>query len=733
MRQYDSVRAWHIFGCFLLAAAPVAASRIPGGPQSAKALAADCYGEIEVVDVTAIDVSLDKHGVPTIGCMDGTACDQGAAYDDSCVFRVALCANQSNVDGCTPPTSLQSFRATGKVKGLKGSQGRIAFAGGPLTEGCGPFLDIVIPVKDGKGGRGARRAILKLSAKAPRGVTPRTDRDTIVLSCEPIPPGVCVDSAKCDDGNLCTADVCTDGVCSNPVNVDCSTPPDACSFAGDCDPATGQCIYPPAAAETICGDCKACDGAGTCVDNLPVCEPGGCGLRTIEGCSVGTACFCSECSTCVGGTCQPESTGTPCSNGVCIEGACVTQCEGDDGSTCSDNKCETYLCEQGRCVFQGPVVCPLPSDVPDCYGPSFCNADTGSCDRTYEGDNTVCGAATTTGNGSICCGGECVPSNEENCGVCGNACVDDPACVKGSCTCTASFLTDNANCGTCGNACVNSICFQGECLDGCVIDGHFYLDGEPDLANECQICKTAASRTSWTALHTDLGNIHFCNAGGCRQSQCYKGRCGCGTDPTCAILVPENSTGGCVSTPCADVACVNNACVYTPKNENQECDTAFDPRARVTRGYGSSNCVGQFGTCESGICDAGAANDGGFCLVEDYADAEVCQEPFGTCFGGECTSPRWTCYPLPDYCPQRNPICSPNPGCAPQSPPELCNPVVTCVAEAPPPLSGTISCGNPFDPEREKCCDGQVCVCPPTAGTTCFALECWSPEDLDNL
>ena len=36
--------------------------------------------------------------------------------------------------------------------------------------------------------RTARRAILKLSAKAPSGVTPRTDKDTIVLSCEPIPP-----------------------------------------------------------------------------------------------------------------------------------------------------------------------------------------------------------------------------------------------------------------------------------------------------------------------------------------------------------------------------------------------------------------------------------------------------------------------------------------------------------------------------------------------------------------
>ena len=44
----------------------------------------------------------------------------------------------------------------------------------------------------------------------------------------------------------------------------------------------------------------------------------------------------------------------------------------------------------------------------------------------------------------------------------------------------------------------------------------------------------------------------------------------------------------------------------------------------------------------------------------------------------------------------------------------------------PPPPSGTIACGSIIHPEAQKCCDGQACVCPPTAGTTCFALECRS-------
>jgi hypothetical protein len=204
------------------------------------------------------------------------------------------------------------------------------------------------------------------------------------------------------------------------------------------------------------------------------------------------------------------------------------------------------------------------------------------------------------------------------------------------------------------------------------------------------------------------------------------------------VLVPENSTAGCVSTPCADSVCENNACVYHAKNESQSCNTAFDPRSRITRGYGSSTCLSQFGTCGSGICAPSATNDGGFCLVPDYADAEVCQEAVGTCAAGECISPRYTCYSLPAYCNQTvTAACSPNSSCGPLGgnplPPDQCAPIVTCAPVGPPPLSGTIECGTIIDQQSSKCCGGQVCVCPPTAGTVCFALECWSLEDLSNL
>jgi hypothetical protein len=109
------------------------------------------------------------------------------------------------------------------------------------------------------------------------------------------PSGVtCVSAAECDDGNVCTTDVCGDaGVCEHPAIAGCLP----CSTAADCDDGN------PCTVET-------CGGLGTC-SIVPGNEGGAC--------DDGMACTADACS---GGSCVSVE---DCRNGFfCdIAGACT--------------------------------------------------------------------------------------------------------------------------------------------------------------------------------------------------------------------------------------------------------------------------------------------------------------------------------------------------------------------------------------------------------------------------
>jgi hypothetical protein len=167
-----------------LIARPAVADLVPGGPT--KAAAADCYAELDVPALSSMTVTLNAKGVPTINCMDGTDCDQDGVIDGKCVIAMGTCINQNNVDGCTPPASLDSLKGKGKAKGQKG---KIDVNVEQLLEGsaCGAFVNLTIPLgKKNKDGKGK----ITLQAKAPKGTKPRKDKDKYTFLCQfnPEPP-----------------------------------------------------------------------------------------------------------------------------------------------------------------------------------------------------------------------------------------------------------------------------------------------------------------------------------------------------------------------------------------------------------------------------------------------------------------------------------------------------------------------------------------------------------------
>ena len=106
--------------------------------------------------------------------------------------------------------------------------------------------------------------------------------------------GACTNPARddgtgCNDGNACTqTDACQSGFCIGADPVGCVAQ-DPCHVAGTCNPATGACTNPVAAAGTPCDNGVFCDGLDQCSGGL--CVP-----RGVAPCGDGDKCTTDTCN-----------------------------------------------------------------------------------------------------------------------------------------------------------------------------------------------------------------------------------------------------------------------------------------------------------------------------------------------------------------------------------------------------------------------------------------------------
>jgi hypothetical protein len=97
----------------------------------------------------------------------------------------------------------------------------------------------------------------------------------------------CSTPADCgDDGNACTTETCTNGVCATPL-VHCGDDGNPCT-SDACDPATGACPFAPEPDGTSCADIDLCNGGETC--QAGTCVPG-----SPPSCDDGNACTRDSC------------------------------------------------------------------------------------------------------------------------------------------------------------------------------------------------------------------------------------------------------------------------------------------------------------------------------------------------------------------------------------------------------------------------------------------------------
>ncbi len=521
--------------------------------------------------------------------------------------------------------------------------------------------------------------------------------------------------ADLDDGNKCNGvPKCVDHVCQIPPDtvVVCDASNDGPCQATQCDPATGQCAQAVVPDGTPCDDGDACTTGdqcvnGSCVGGTSECS-NGCQPSTLPGCA---GCECEQCvcdidpycceqawdDTCVAlctndcgmqcevsppGGCvatpdQAGCDGCECEQCVCDidsyccavtwDDACVSLCENDCGSPCSDFSCE------GACGGLAPGGC---SCAAGCEADGTCCPDyqalCGSCDG-YCGDVAPGGCSCQDGcdvDGTCCadydsaCGGGggttgagCEESDFGGCGGCPcEACVCDldSFCCSFSwdSLCVDECINDCGGCEPCvpdcsGVECGNDGCGGscGECsgADEVCIDGQCVVpcgngSCEPDLDETCLSCpEDCGTCTKSSGCHM----LDQPTCGGCSCEQCV-----CDTYPYCCetqwdadcVAACAFDCGGCDPEPgctpstdgtagCDGCECEACVCAEMP----QCCDTLWDEACVLA-------CQNDCGT-DCGLCTSDVdCFDGDACTIDtcDTATGECHHE--GAAMEGCCTT-----------------------------------------------------------------------------------------------
>jgi hypothetical protein len=316
----------------------------------------------------------------------------------------------------------------------------------------------------------------------------------------------CTTVADCNDGNPCTADLCTAGICSNP----------------------------PEAPETPCPDPKGvCDGKGTCVEclvrsganeyadcagnypNDPICDGAtdkcvSCNDGVKDGKETGVDCGGPDCGACPAQPCDAKGCGdkTFCDTaeitqlpdggttlGICCNTVCNQTCQActmkngtaPDG-TCSEvplgkdpfNQCSmTGTATAGgcgavmlKCACEDGIKNENETDVdcgggacPGCGGGQTCVQDTDCASNVAHCVKGGCCTAPCLGSCQFCDGtGQCVAAVGQNDPSCTNGLVCGPfgfGCVaKAGALCSANdtCLSDTCTGGMCAKSTSGQAC-----------------------------------------------------------------------------------------------------------------------------------------------------------------------------------------------------------------------------------------------------------------------------------
>ena len=553
--------------------------------------AGDCLGKPAACDDG--NQCTDNFCDPVSGCapqllQDGAECDDGneCTTDEAC--EAGECVPQS--DGCLCQTSKDCPQSDDLCVGGYKCLGGTCVKEDDVT--C-PLHPNPCRINECQSGTGE---CITVNAS---GDTTCTDDDLCTLDDHCF-NGICIGNTnQCDDGNACTNDSCSVGICQNePAEDELCDDGDVCTKLEKCSNGVcgGGVFVCKCLADSQCDkfdDGDKCNGIWKCDNKTCVEDPAS---EII--CLDGDAEDCSE-TFCVGAL-----------------GICLTKGLADD-EPCSDHDaCTTGdVCFQGACIAANPPDCP-DDDASDCVVPK-CHPVLGTCLDASAVDETPCD------DGNAC-------TEEESCsnGLCHGAlvaCGDDGPCKIYACSqelgCKETLLH-----GECedGYPCTeDTVCEEGECAGG---------------ESSCP----CASNADCADLQTDLcAQSWFCLAGECQKLEDSEVICDEATENPCTSNQCNGETGECEETPLSDHIvcddgdlctqgdrCVAGACLFktTTCSDGNSCTVdncdagacSFEPVQNGTVCDDGIACNGE-SLCQAAVCQLGEGNG---CPCEKPSDCE---------------------------------------------------------------------------------------------------------------
>ncbi len=408
------------------------------------------------------------------------------------------------------------------------------------------------------------------------------------------------DTSTCSDDNLCTVgDACSGGVCVSGGLQDCD----------DSNPCTDDtCIGT--------GGCTHLANSATCTDSNPCTVGEACADKACKG---GTAALCSDGNGCTKDNCDPASgcvfpalDGGLCNDldactigDVCVGDACTPGMAKNcgDGNACTDDTCAAGVClnaaNTATCDDKNPCT------LADACAATVCAGTWNTCD-----DSNPCTADSCSGNGA------CVnlPLSATPCND-GTVCTTQDACTNGSCGGTAVNCADAFACTTdtcdpvkgCAHVVVDSACNDGV---ACTTDACSLTTGCSHVAvnatcNDSTSCTTDTCNLSTGCVHADNGTT--CNDGNlCTTDVCTSGASATG------CTHPNNTLN------CND----NNLCTITDKCAGGSCKGTGTPTCDDGNGCTTDTCPSAAGCVNT--ANSASCNDGNTCTQTDYCSAKSC-------------------------------------------------------------------------------------------------------------
>ncbi|MEK6675879.1 MAG: hypothetical protein AABZ47_09530, partial [Planctomycetota bacterium] len=558
---------------------------------------------------------------------EGGSCDDGVSCTQNDICTVGVCAG-STVD-CS---GLVSFCRTASCN--------------PTTGACDPT-----PINEGLA---CNDNDICTSADACTGgfcignLLPNCDSCLNSADCDDVnvctsdfchPVGVCFHgnlAGSCDDGNPCTSnDVCSVGICVGtpiPGCVNCTVPADC----NDNSPCTNDlCVGGACQHSNVDG--VACDDGNICT-STDACSGGACSGVPIPGCDQCVVnADCNDANVCTTDTCHPV--------GVCIYSNNTVSC--NDGVACTQND----MCNNGTCAGSPTPNGGACDDGSNCTANDLCNG--GVCAGVSANEGAACNDADLCSLTDVCVGGIC-QGTPLDCSALNNAC-NIGVCNPASGTCQPSSVNEGGACDDGVPCTVNDTCAAGSCF-GSTADCSF-------LTTTCSIgtCNPTTGVCETTAANEGAS----CDDGSVCTTvdTCQSGLC-TGPGPDCSFFNSVCTVGVCNA--------ISGLCEAGPTNEGGDCDdglicTISDQCVNGLCNGAPVDCSGVGNICALGICnpstglcettptnEGGACNDGALCTIGDVCVAGVCTGTPANCSGltggclqGVCNATTGLCEQVP--------------------------------------------------------------------------------------